>query len=560
MSGGGEDPHAVLRFLFGEGTAAANLEAAAAVSAATSTAVQLAGPSLVQPPSPPRKTVSQLEDEVKERSQQIAALESIVVRLQDLVVESMTLSEDEVRERLAAIMRTSPATQRLDVSTHSSFLAPPRLVLGAGSSDEESTPAATTTAPFALDRVLEEPLWASAATTSSPAAVDVNSVPVFTPRRKAPPPPQQLFDHAAPQSAAHARRSLPVMPTSPPMQPPPPPPPQRKVPPAVPGTATLHELRGQIVDLTRHQVGCRFLQRQIDWAQDPRQRESVVGVILDDILPTIETVIVDSCGQFLVPKIFEAATTAQRSSVVRALLPHIATISCNAYGSHGLQRLLAFMTNEQASGVCNALVAHIVELSKDQKGNYILQSFLKVFGPGPRVQQIHTAILEHLVEISCHKVGCTVVCRALDKGDREQLQRIVHDVVELAVPLVQDQYGNYVTQHILTHLGPEFTQPLIEALRGHIADLSLQKFSSNVVEKCLSAASPEAFEWMMEEMSAEHKLRQLIVDPYGNFVIQKLLDLSTPEQHRHLVRLIVPLLQQTKSPFAQHIQKKLLHV
>jgi len=319
-------------------------------------------------------------------------------------------------------------------------------------------------------------------------------------------------------------------------------------------------MRGQIVDLTRYQTGCRFLQRQLDWAPDAAQRAHVVTVLLDDILPTIETVITDGYGQYLMPKVMEHATTEQRSRIIRAILPHVVQISCNAAGSHGLQRLLAFLNDEQASELGRALAPSILELSKDPKGNYIVQSFLKTFGPGPRVQPIHEAILAHLVEISCHKVGCTVVCRAIDKADKEQLNKLVYSVVELAVVFVQDQYANYVTQHILTHCSGEYTKPLIEALRGHIADLCFQKFSSNVIEKCLAAADKSTFEWMFEEMTVESKLRQMVTDAYGNFVVQKLLDLSSPDQHKRLVRLIVPLLQSVKSPYAIHIQKKLLHV
>lgn len=48
--------------------------------------------------------------------------------------------------------------------------------------------------------------------------------------------------------------------------------------------------------------------------------------------------------------------------------------------------------------------------------------------------------------------------------------------------LVQDPFGNYVVQHILAK-APEQSDNLIRGLLGHLTDLCVQKFSSNVVEK-----------------------------------------------------------------------------
>lgn len=49
----------------------------------------------------------------------------------------------------------------------------------------------------------------------------------------------------------------------------------------------------------------------------------------------------------------------------------------------------------------------------------------------------------------------------------------------------QDAFGNYVVQYVLELGRPEASACVIQKLRGNLAELSLQKFSSNVVEKCL---------------------------------------------------------------------------
>lgn len=52
-----------------------------------------------------------------------------------------------------------------------------------------------------------------------------------------------------------------------------------------------------------------------------------------------------------------------------------------------------------------------------------------------------------------------------------------------ALELVQDPYGNYVCQYVIDLSGGVFAEAVIQRFYGHICALSVQKFSSNVVEK-----------------------------------------------------------------------------
>lgn len=57
--------------------------------------------------------------------------------------------------------------------------------------------------------------------------------------------------------------------------------------------------------------------------------------------------------------------------------------------------------------------------------------------------------------------------------------------------LTQDQYGNYVIQHVLEHGTNAERTAIISQLAPHIVALSQNKFASNVVEKCLLHGSPQ---------------------------------------------------------------------
>ena len=54
--------------------------------------------------------------------------------------------------------------------------------------------------------------------------------------------------------------------------------------------------------------------------------------------------------------------------------------------------------------------------------------------------------------------------------------------------LVQDPFGNYVVQYVLDLGEADFIEDISRRFFGHVCDLSMQKFSSNVVEKASCTA------------------------------------------------------------------------
>jgi len=104
------------------------------------------------------------------------------------------------------------------------------------------------------------------------------------------------------------------------------------------------------------------------------------------------------------------------------------------------------------------------------------------------------------------------------------------------------------------------SQKLIANLLGSITDLCTQKFSSNVVEKCLKVAGPEIRKSMLVEITESEMLPQLLNDRFANFVVQTALDVADPDQRQILVKNILPHLGRHYSPYTKRLQKKILQV
>ena len=86
----------------------------------------------------------------------------------------------------------------------------------------------------------------------------------------------------------------------------------------------------------------------------------------------------------------------------------------------------------------------------------------------------------------------------------------------------------------------------------------MQKFSSNVIEKCIRVAEHSTRKMLIEELLNRTRLEKLLRDSYGNYCVQTALDYAEPGQHALLVegiRPVLPLIRNT--PYGKRIQNKL---
>jgi hypothetical protein len=135
---------------------------------------------------------------------------------------------------------------------------------------------------------------------------------------------------------------------------------------------------------------------------------------------------------------------------------------------------------------------------------------------------------------------------------------LVNEITYNALTLVQDPYGNYVVQYILDLNDNRFSDAVIRQFTGNVCALSVQKFSSNVIEKCVRVAEHSTRKILIEELLNRTRLEKLLRDSYGNYCVQTALDYAEPGQRALLVegiRPVLPLIRNT--PYGKRIQNKL---
>lgn len=317
--------------------------------------------------------------------------------------------------------------------------------------------------------------------------------------------------------------------------------------------STIDQVVTQVYQMCKDQHGCRFLQKKLE-EKNPR----TVAIVFDEVYDHMVELMTDPFGNYLCQKLIEHCDEKQQLLIVQKVSSSLVTISKNMHGTRAVQKMIECLsTPAQVQLVVNALKAHVVELIQDLNGNHVIQRCLNRLSTQDK-QFVYDAVAEHCVEVATHRHGCCVMQRCIDFASEEQKLQLVQEIARNVLTLVQDAFGNYVVQYVLELPFKAIFSDLISNFLGHLADLSTQKFSSNVIEKCLRVSSEEIKKQMVEEISTSQVLQVLLQDPYGNYVVQTALTIADAGQRAQLVEAIKPHLATLRNtPYGKRIQNKI---
>ncbi|KYR00682.1 hypothetical protein DLAC_02721 [Tieghemostelium lacteum] len=318
---------------------------------------------------------------------------------------------------------------------------------------------------------------------------------------------------------------------------------------------SVDQLYGSIYPLCRDQHGCRFLQKKLE-----DNETQLTEVIFKEVCDYMLELMTDPFGNYLCQKLLEHCNDQQRLAIIERVGADIVRISMNMHGTRAVQKMIEYLTTpEQINLIKLSLKDYVVPLIQDLNGNHVIQKCLNKLSPADN-QFIYDSVSAegNCVAVATHRHGCCVLQRCIDHASESQKLQLIHEVIKNALVLVQDPYGNYVVQYVLDLPFNGLASEMAKRFFGNVPILATQKFSSNVVEKCLSVTDPTTRGVLIQEVIDYNNLLHLLQDPYANYVIQTSLTISEPHQHTKLVEAIRPHLPQLKNtPFGKRIILKI---
>ena len=116
-------------------------------------------------------------------------------------------------------------------------------------------------------------------------------------------------------------------------------------------------------------------------------------------------------------------------------------------------------------------------------------------------------------------------------------KKALHDKIKIivkenALQIIENPYANFVIQ-IIIECWPDYKE-ILSMYEGKYFYLSLEKYASNVVERCLEK-DKEILHHYIEEIIEGERISEVMKSNYGNYVIQKAIKLARGVHKQKLI-------------------------
>ena len=284
--------------------------------------------------------------------------------------------------------------------------------------------------------------------------------------------------------------------------------------------------------LSKDQNACRYLQNVLD----ANPQEAVIYFyrpLCENIVPLINY----PFGNYLIQKIIIYLNQEQLYEILNIISNNFLEICNNIYGTRVIQTIIDFLkTPKVINFFYQLLKPKIVDLLKEVNGTFVVQKFSKVFKE--YANEINDIIINYSHILSTYRHGSCVLQNYLDLNDSYLVPKLIDKLIENCLLLIVDQFANYVIQAIYKKNNIKYGNKIAEKIVENIVYYSKHKYSSNVVQKCFDYCDGIYLLNLIKNVQKRENLIELIFDEYGNFVVQKVLKLSSPIMQKQMLKVI----------------------
>ncbi|KAI9181102.1 hypothetical protein LWI28_011442 [Acer negundo] len=283
---------------------------------------------------------------------------------------------------------------------------------------------------------------------------------------------------------------------------------------------SLEEVRGLVCRMAKDPQARCFLEEKI-----VERNQAFIELIFSEVMKShvLFDLIVDHNAHHLMQKLVVELNEDQMNKFILSITNsdrRFLGICDHVYGTYVMQKLLeGSLTPMHISLLVSTLKNIASILSKTQHGHHVIMHCLRIFS-NDCTKDLVEEIVVNTVGFATNKSACCVLQHCIEYvRDGEQKGRLIAEIVNDAVILSGDAYGNYVIQNILDTV-PQVVNDVIAQLAGSFIALSTSRFGSNVVEKCIKNADEEQSTAIMLEILSHHDVMEIAKNNYGNYVIQ----------------------------------------
>ena len=293
---------------------------------------------------------------------------------------------------------------------------------------------------------------------------------------------------------------------------------------------TEDDILKYVIPLIKDQSGCRFLQEKIKLEQ---------SFMINKLFPSIKNNLFelgcDAFGNYFLQGLLDIFSLDNLELFLDLIKNFFKNMCINLYGSRVIQKTIEKVASNKnlVSKIENILNCNELGIIiKSPYGNHIIQKYIISIHFREFTKFIYDYILINFMEIAQTKHGVCAIQKCVSEGELDQRGKLYNLILLNFDELINDEFGNYLIQYILISIKDKEkffeVNPIIKRIEDNLMTICKNKFSANVIEKCLENGDNFIKEYLLDCIinKYKNKIVELLLDKYGIYIIQKALKIN----------------------------------
>ena len=271
--------------------------------------------------------------------------------------------------------------------------------------------------------------------------------------------------------------------------------------------------------------------------------ENEVEILISKIKNYFSEITLDKYGNYFSRKLIQICIPSQRIKLLESMKNRFVEIANSSYGTHPLQNLIEIINMaEEKKIVLNYILNNESILALDSKGTHVLQKFISCTKDEERYE-LNQNLINLIDRLIINPFGVCVLIKLVKHTQDRSIPKKIANYITNGDPLsfIQHPYANYAVQILLSNTDLSDCDVIIETIIQNYLSLSMQKYSSNVVENCIKFGKESTIKIIFKSIIEQEKLESLLNNNYGNFVLEKLIARLNKEEKMIFIKKIEKL-------------------
>ena len=288
-------------------------------------------------------------------------------------------------------------------------------------------------------------------------------------------------------------------------------------------------IKGKIVSIIKNHKGSKIFQKYLKSTHS----DEILHLIFVELFPYLEQLIIDPYANYFCKKFFTFLNQKDRTDFLKGIEKSLIDLSSDSIGTYPIQSIIEHLnTKNEKNIIISGIKEGFIKLIYDAFGCHVLEKLLTCF-EDEYVNFIYTYIFQNFLNLTNNSNGIYIIKKILTFTQKKTFHEKLKSIVKKnAIFLIKQSYGNFVIQVIIENW--EDYREITDLFKGNFFILSLEKYASNVIERCIEK-DKDILENYINEIIEGKCIADVMKSNFGNYVVQKVIKISEGENKKKFV-------------------------